>query len=228
LDDEAFRSLQVGGFNMHRKPLILVAFLAIFAASPQRLFAQSEVSEFTDNEYDYAFRYPLNWKMRPPPPKRADDFGEIRVFMVGPRAALTVTVGRHGKIVSETNYRSNPNSDQIINTLIEITIDQLYKKMSRTLNASRMSVLERKAFDSNKGIRFYISTIHFIRGKPPIAVIGTHLQPFDKPYAIAFVMNVIVDKKMKDQKLYNDIFNSFHFVGELPLGIGSMNHAAQT
>ena len=74
--------------------------------------------------------------------------------MVGPRAALTVTVGRHGKIVSETNYRSNPNSDQIINTLIEITIDQLYKKMSRTLNASRMSVLERKAFDSNKGSDF--------------------------------------------------------------------------
>jgi hypothetical protein len=100
--------------------------------------------------------------------------------------------------------------------------------MSRTLNASRMSVLERKACDSNKGIRFYISTIHFIGGKPPIAVIGTHLQPFDKPYAIAFVMNVIADKKMKDQKLYNDIFNSFHLVGELPLVIGSMNHAAQT
>jgi hypothetical protein len=215
---EPFAVLQVGGVNMHRKFIIVLALLAIFAANPQRLFAQSELSEFTDNEYDYAFRYPSSWKMRPPPPKGADDIGEVRVFIGGPRAALTVTVGHHGKNLSEAAYRSNPNSDQIINSLIEITIEQLYKKMSRTLNASRMSVLERKALDSNKGIRFYISTIHFIDGKPPIVVVGTHLQPFDKPYGIAFVMNVIADKKMKDdQKLYNDIFNSFHLLGEQPV-----------
>jgi len=180
--------------------------------------AESSVAEFTDNDYNYAFQYPSDWKIKPPPPKQEGDLGEVRAFVQGPRAALMVVVGHLGKSVSESQYRSNPDSDQIVKAFINLSIEQVYKKMSKTLNASRMTVLESKELPSNKAIRFYISTVHFIDNRPPIAVVGTHLIPFDKPYSIVFLMSIVADRKMKeDQKLYDDIFNSFRLIGEMPL-----------
>jgi hypothetical protein len=89
--------------------------------------------------------------------------------------------------------------------------------MSKTINANRMTVLENRVVPSTKGIRFYISTIHFLDGKPPVAMVATHMHPFDKPYGIIFLMSILADKKVKqDQNLYDDIFNSFHLLGELP------------
>jgi len=116
--------------------------------------------------------------------------------------------------VSESQLRNNPDSERIVKMLIDLSIDR-YKEMSKSFKASRMTVLESKLTPSNKGIRFYISTIHFIDGKPPIALIATHIHPFDKPYGIIFLMSVVADKHLKeDQMLYDNIFNSFHLVGE--------------
>jgi len=53
----------------------------------------ASVAEFSDHQYSYAFQYPADWKMKPPPAKQKDDLGEVRGFIQGPRAALTVTLG---------------------------------------------------------------------------------------------------------------------------------------
>lgn len=181
----------------------------------------SKVAEYTDNEYNYVFQFPSDWKMKPPPPKQEGDLGEVRVFILGQRASLTVTVGTLGKAINKSQYEGNPNSDRIVKGMIDLSIEQVYKKMSKTLNASRMAVLESRALPSNKALRFYVSTIHFIDGKPPVGVIGTHLIPFDKAHMIVFVMTVVADKKMKeDQKIYDNIFNSFHLIGEKPVALG--------
>ena len=145
--------------------------------------------------------------------------GETRVFIQGPRAAIIAIVGNIGKTLSKSQYDSNPNSDTIVKAMIDLTVEQVYKKMSKTLNASRMTLLESKVMRSEVGIKFYVSTLQFIDGKPPVAIIGTHLVPFEKPHMIVFLMSIIADKKMKeDQRLYDNIFNSFRLVGEVPIG----------
>ena len=184
------------------------------------LAAEGTTSEFRDNEYNYTFRFPSDWKMRPPPSKEEGALGEVRAFVQGPRAMLTAIVGRHGKTVTESQFRSNPRREDAVKGMIDLSVEQ-YKKISKTLNANRMTVLESKELQSNAGIRFFISTVHFIDGKPPIMIVGAHLQPFEKPYMIIFQMNVVADKRAKeDQKIYDSIFNSFHLFGELPVAAG--------
>ena len=74
-----------------------------------------------------------------------------------------------------------------------------------------------RVMPSEVGVKFYVSTLQFIDNQPPIAIIGTHLVPFEKPHMIVFLMSVIADKKMKDdQHLYDRIFKSFRLVGEAP------------
>lgn len=176
----------------------------------------SNVAEYTDNEYNYAFQFPSTWKMKPPPAKQEGDLGEARVFISAPRATLMAVVGQIGKTVAEAAYRSNPDSERVVKALIDLSVEQ-YKKVSKSLNAGRMIVNETKVMPSNKGIRFYITTTHFIDDKPPVIIIGTHLVPFDKPYMIVFMINILVDKRMKeDQNTYDNIFNSFHLIGETP------------
>ena len=193
------------------KPLSAVAVARV---------ASSNVAELTDNELNYVFQFPLDWTMKQPPPNHEGDLGEFRVFIQGPRATLTVLIGKIGKSVSEAAYRSNPNSDRLVKSLLDLTVEQ-YKKISKSLHASRMTVNETKVMLSNKGIRFYITTTHFIDDKPPMIILGTHLLPFDKPYMIVFMMNILVDKRLKeDQKIYDNIFNSFHLIGEQAPALG--------
>jgi hypothetical protein len=180
------------------------------------LAAESGVAEFNDNVYLYGFQYPSDWKMKPPPLKHEGDLGETRIVIQGPRAVLSIVVLQIGKTVTEADYRSNPNSELMVKAMIDLSVEQ-HKKISKTLNASRMTVHEAKIMPSNKGIRFYITTTHFIDDKPLLVILGTHLIPFEKPYMIMFMMNIMVDKIMEeDQKTYDNIFNSFRLIGETP------------
>ena len=136
----------------------------------------------------------------------------MRVLIQGPRTALSVIIGHIGKSVSESQFRSSPESERAVKMMIDLSVDR-YKRMSKTFNATRMNVLETRVVPSRDGIHFYISTIHFIDGKQPLGLIGAHLHPFDKPYGIIFLMTVVADKTMKEsQTLYDGIFNSFHLV----------------
>jgi hypothetical protein len=126
-------------------------------------------------------------------------------------------VGNIGKSVTRQAYESVPNQDAITQEMIDLTVEQ-YKKMSKNFNATSMVVSETQNMRSHVGIKFYVSTIHFVEKKPPIALLGTHLVPFEKPYMIMFVIAVVVDKNLKeDQTLYNNIFNSFHLLEEQPV-----------
>jgi hypothetical protein len=61
------------------------------------------VLEFTDNDYNYAFQYPSDWRMEKTPDK--GEFGEVRVMLQGPRDVIaTVTIERLGAAISKEQF----------------------------------------------------------------------------------------------------------------------------
>ena len=81
-----------------------------------------------------------------------------------------------------------------------------------------MVVAEKEMLPSDKGIKFYISTLHFVGEKNiPAGVAGIHLYPFNKDYLINFVMITTLKKDAKEEnETCTAVFNSFHLVGEKP------------
>src|SRR2546425_210373 len=101
--------------------------------------------------------------------------------------------------------------------LIEMTLDQIYKKTSRDISADRMIVSEKREVPSNAGLCFYISTAH-IKSNVTMLMAGIHIIPFDKPYAVNFTMVSPVDPKAtEDNDTMTRVFNSFHILGERPI-----------
>ena len=88
--------------------------------------AESRVAEYTDNDYNYSFQFPSDWKMKKPPPN--GEFGEVRVMLQGPRgASVMVAVGKLGTVISKEKFDSNPNSLSIVQQMIDLTIEQIYR-----------------------------------------------------------------------------------------------------
>ena len=78
-----------------------------------------------------------------------------------------------------------------------------------------MTVLESRQMVTDSAMRFYISTLLFMPKNILMAMIGTHIIPFEKPYAIVFLIVIPADKRLKEeQPMWDDVFNSFRLVGE--------------
>jgi hypothetical protein len=59
----------------------------------------SKPIEYTDNDYDFAFLFPSDWKMKKPPEK--GEFGEVRVMVQGPRGAYVMAIVGKTAILSK-------------------------------------------------------------------------------------------------------------------------------
>jgi len=197
-------------------------FLADRQQPSQSSTAAVRIVEYTDNEFAYAFQYPSTWKIQPTPPP--GEAGEVRVVVQSAtkRSNVMAIVGRHGNSITRAHFETSPKRGEVINALIDLTVEQVYKKMSNTIGASRIIVSERRELASDVGIKFYIATANVITGKGVLGVAGQHIMPFEKDYVVTFLMITPVDPKATEEnETLTNVFNSFHVAGERPRGPGA-------
>ncbi len=194
--------------------ILFVLFLMV-GVSPTATDAR--IMEYTDNEYNYTFKFPSDWTEKEV--VEQDELGEVRVLLQGRRASsimvLVNTLGK-GRKISKEHYDSIPNRNSFVNQMINFTVDQIYRTTSKKMNASKMIVVERQIRPSESGIKFYISTLHFINDVP-LGLAGIHTIPFGQDHVIGFVMSSILDSRtMEDNETFKHIFNSFRLIDEAP------------
>lgn len=194
-----------------------ILFVLFFMVGVSPTATDARIMEYTDNEYNYTFKFPSDWTEKEV--VEQDEFGEIRVLLQGPRASsimvLVNPLGK-GRKISKEHFNSIPNRNSFVIQMMNFTVDQIYRTTSKKMNASKMIVVERQIRPSESGIKFYISTLHFINGVP-IGLAGIHTVPFGQDYLIGFVMSSILDSRtMEDNETFKHIFNSFRLIDEEP------------
>jgi len=179
------------------------------------------VLEYIDNEYGFVFQYPSDWKVVAPMLK--DESSEARVAFNTPKSnSIIVSVEKlYRPTISRAEFENNPNRDVFLDTLINLTIESVYKKTSRDIGASRMIIDDKYFIPSNIAIKFFVNTLHFIRteaGEQPMILSAIHCFPFDKDYSIRYMMLFTADAEDKaENETLTNVINSFHLVGEKPL-----------
>ena len=191
--------------------------LGVLSAEPFSSVAETSPREYVDQQYQFAFQYPEDWKIENnPPPGEA---GEARVIIRHPTKPMRVmaVVGDLGKAITKRQFESSPNRTAAVEAMMELSVEQLYKKTSRDIGADRMIVSEKRVQPSDAGIKFYISTAH-IKGNVTMLMAGTHFVPFEKPYMVIFTMITPVDRTAtSDNETITGVFNSFHVLDERPI-----------
>ncbi len=219
-----FHSSTIGGFIEPCKQylrildhLLIVSIIALCALVSPVDSSELPPIEYTDNEYGYAFQFPVNWKLQKTP--QPNEIGEVRVVVKSPRGdQVIVTIGMIEKPIYKRAFQSNPKSLEMVDAMIDFTIEQVYKKTSRDVGATRMMVADRRILPSEVGIMFYINTAHFVRDKGLVIATGIHTIPFDKKHLVSFIMIGPVDPSAKrENEAFQKVFQSFHFVGEKPI-----------
>ena len=74
-------------------------------ASSTQTIGETTLLEYTDNDYGFAFQYPSNWKIIPPPPK--DESSEVRIAIKTPSSsALMVSIEKlYGPTISRAEIQ---------------------------------------------------------------------------------------------------------------------------
>lgn len=199
--------------------VVVLAVLPVAAQQPPS-GAAPQIVEYTDNQYNYTFQYPSDWKIQPTPPP--GEAGEVRVVVQSAtkRSQVIATVGTIGKGLTREQFENSPNRDAAVNAMIDLTVERVYRNLQRTIGVESTIVTERRALPSDVGIKFYISTSNIVigkSGKGVIGVAGTHIIPFGRNYMVNFVMITRVDPKATEEhETLNNVFNSFHVAGERP------------
>jgi len=199
------------------KPISEILFFLFLMVGVSPTATGAVIMEYTDNEYNYTFKFPSDWREKEV--VEQDEFGEVRVLLQGPRASsimvLVNSLGK-GRKISKEHFNSIPNRNSFVNQMMNFTVDQIYRTTSKKMNASKMIVIERQIRPSEAGIKFYISTLHFINDVP-LGLAGIHTVPFGQDHIIGFVMSSILDSRtMEDNETFKHIFNSFHLIDEEP------------
>ena len=199
------------------KPISEILFFLFLMVGVSPTATDARIMEYTDNEYNYTFKFPSDWTEKEV--VEQDELGEVRVLLQGPRASsimvLVNPLGK-GRKISKEHFNSIPNRNSFVNQMMNFTVDQIYRTTSKKMNASKMIVVERQIRPSESGIKFYISTLHFINDVP-LGLAGIHTVPFGQDHIIGFVMSSILDSRtMEDNETFKHIFNSFHLIDEEP------------
>lgn len=191
------------------------------SASSVQTNGKVTVLEYIDNEYGFAFQYPSDWKIATTLPK--DESSQMRIGFNTPGSnAVAVSVEKlDHPTISRAEFISNPNRNVFMDSLINLTIDLVYKKTSLDIGASRMVVGDKYHIPSNEAIKFFINTLHFVKTENsefPTIISAIHCFPFDKDYTIRFMIIFAADPKDKaENEALTNAINSFHLVGEIPL-----------
>lgn len=199
------------------------AVVVMIAVLPQEASAEdigtsANQTEYNDNDYGYAFQYPVDWKIVKAP--EGNKFGEMRVLLQGSNCSISASVSKLGKSLTKRQLEDHPSRNQIAENLMNSVIEQLYRKASKGVGAPQMVVVEKKVLPLDSGIEFYISTLHFMGEKNSTTdMVGMHYYPFNKNYLIHFVL---VMSRNTETNQENDtcinVLNSFRLVvGNTPV-----------
>jgi hypothetical protein len=123
-------------------------------ANNVRLAGEDSPREYVDHQYQFGFQFPADWKFEKNPPP--GDAGEVRAIVRHPTKPMRVmaTVGQIGKSLTKQQFESSPNRDAAVAAMMELSLEQVYKKTSRDIGAERMIVSEKQVQPSDAGIKF--------------------------------------------------------------------------
>lgn len=190
--------------------------LRVVGAEPLSSDKDTSPREYVDQQYQFAFQFPADWKLEKYPP--SGEAGKMRAVIRHPTKPMQIIamVGEIDTAINKNQFESNPNRELAVEALMELSLEQLHKKTSRDIGADRMAVSEKRALPSDTGIKFYISTSH-IKGNVTMRVASIHIVPFEKPYMVMFTMISPVDQTAtQDNETITGVFNSFHVLGDRP------------
>jgi hypothetical protein len=197
-----------------QRALALVVWLWVSFFNAGIVQAQGRMKEFWDKEYGYEFSYPVGWALQEFPEGQINR--DMRVLLQGPNGSSFMVVGEKlPKPLTREEFDANPDKHGTVEKLIQQSIADVYATVSGNLNATEMKVGKVADLSTEKGIKYYISTLHMMKSGRPIIVAGIHVIPFAKNFRIDFVMTTFWDKAAeKHNDTLKAIFNSFHMVGE--------------
>jgi len=193
---------------------IFTLFFLFYGVAGRCADVQSEMQRFVDDEYSYFFHYPATWKLRKLPEGGANK--DIRFMLQGPSgSSFVVAVEKSQRSFTKQEFESNPGRQALVDQMMQQTIEQVYKSISKNIKATGMKVGDRRDLSSETGAKFYISTLHTLKTGQTIIVAGIHAVPFSKDHMINFIMTTAWDESAKkDNELLTDVFNSFRLIGE--------------
>ena len=190
---------------------LLVVFLLV---QSQWVHAQTNLQEYYDKEYGYAFKYPASWKLRQLP--EGDANKDIRLVLQGPNGgSFTVVIDKIKRITKKTEFENDPDRTRRVGEMMQQTIAQIYQSISESIKAVNMKVGEQSDLSNDFGIKFYLATLHTMKQEKPIIVAGIHCFPFDKDYSVNFTMTTFWDPAAtQENETLAQVLNSFRLVGE--------------
>jgi hypothetical protein len=183
-------------------------------AGPSVPQAQPRMKEYRDNDYNFVFRYPADWKLRQLPEGAANR--DIRVIAQAPNGgSFMVVVEKVQNPADRADFEARGDRGEAIAKLARQTVSEIYQTISKNIQATGMKVGEIRDVSSEVAIKYYVSTLHEMKSGHPVIVAGIHALPYEKPYRVDFMMTAPWNRAAKKE---NDAmmmaFNSFHLVGE--------------
>lgn len=204
-------------------PLILIIAGAILTylllktpAEESDVEEEPRILEYTDKEYGYSFQFPSNWRMEKAP--QGSEISEIRVLLQGPRGSSVIAVvGQVEKSMTKEEFDGSPDKSKIVEQMIDLSIDQIYKNTATDIGATRMVVAKKEVLPSEVSIQFYVSTFDYVDSATQVAVTGIHAVPFGENHMISFLANnVLSDSAEEESQTVSLILGSFHLLSEKP------------
>jgi hypothetical protein len=187
-------------------------------AGPSVSQAQPRMKEYRDNDYNFAFRYPADWKIRQLPEGAANR--DIRVIAQAAHGgSFMVVVEKVQNPAERGDSEARGDRTEAIAKLARQTVGEIYQTISKNIQATGMKVGEIRDVSSDVAIKYYVSTLHEMKSGPPVIVAGIHALPYGKPYRVDFLMTAPWNRAAKkENEVMMMAFNSFHLVGETASG----------
>src|SRR5262245_50637866 len=151
---------------------------------------------FTDQEYNYTFQYPSDWKLERTP--ATDHTKRTRVEVTGPHFAFSVDLTFGVGPISKEQVLQDSNRNETTLGFCRITTNDVYKRRVESVGGQKFKVTDQKAAESDMSLRWYIETFFTSKKGNSMMLCGIHAYPYGKPYIVNLMMVVPVTPFFED------------------------------